>query len=437
MRDVLILFIVYAGAFLALKRPWIGVMLWTWLSLMNPHRLSWGIAYDAPVAAVTAAATLLGLLFTRERESPFKSGAPVVLAVFMFWMTLSWMNGLGGDDDYYSWNKAMKVDLMILVTLALLRTKQHIFALAWVAAASLAILGVKGGIFTIIHGGNHHVWGPPGTFIEDNNEFGLALVMTIPLLRFLQMQLTNKTGKMALTVVMVVCAAASIGSQSRGALLAISAMALVLWWRGKSRFLGGIVIVGTAVAVLTLMPDAWFDRMSTIKSYEEDGSAMGRISAWWNAWNLAFHYPLGVGFNAARPELFAVYSPYPLSIHAAHSIYFQILGNHGFIGLGIFLLIWLLTWKGAGRLRVDGGREPQTKWVSDLGAMCQVSLVGYFVGGAFLSLAYFDLPYIIMVLVVLSTRWLRNRSWEKEPAYLPSFRWIPGLAPRARVGRTA
>lgn len=437
MRDILVLFITFAGAFMALKRPWIGVMLWTWLSILNPHRLSWGIAYDAPLAAVSAGATLLGFMFTREKESPFKSAAPVVLVLFMVWITLSWLNGLGVERDYYTWSKAMKVDFMILITLALLHSKQHIFALVWVSAGSLALLGVKGGIFTALSGGNHIVWGPPDTFIEDNNEFGLALVITIPLLRFLQMQLVSKMGKMALTFVMVTCAAAAIGTQSRGALLAISAMTLLLWWRGKSRFLGGAIIVCTAIAVLGFMPEAWFDRMWTIKTYQEDNSAMGRISAWWNAWNLAFDYPLGVGFDTARAELFAVYSPYPERIHAAHSIYFQILGNHGFIGLGIFLMIWILTWKGAGRLRVEGGRQPETKWVSEMGAMCQVSLVGYLVGGAFLSLAYFDLPYIIMVLVVLSTHWLRKRKWEKEPAYLPSFRWIPGLAPRTRVRRAA
>jgi hypothetical protein len=47
--------------------------------------------------------------------------------------------------------------------------------------------------------------------------------------------------------------------------------------------------------------------------------------------------------------------------------------------------------------------------------MVQVSLVGYAVGGAFLSLAYFDLPYNMMVMVVLARKWVENRSWETEP----------------------
>lgn len=47
--------------------------------------------------------------------------------------------------------------------------------------------------------------------------------------------------------------------------------------------------------------------------------------------------------------------------------------------------------------------------------MVQVSLLGYAVGGAFLSLAYFDLPYNMMVMVVLARKWVENRSWETEP----------------------
>jgi putative inorganic carbon (HCO3(-)) transporter len=321
MRDIIVVGIVVAGAIAALRRPWIGVILWTWLSIMNPHRYTYGFAYGAPLAATAAGATLVGLFMTKDRESPFKSGATVFFALFIVWFTLSWLFGIDPSDDYEQWKKVIKVDLMILVTLALLRTKQHILALTWVAAGSLALLGIKGGIFTLAGGGSERVWGPPGSFIEDNNEFAVALIMTIPLLRFLQLQIASRWGRHLMSGAMILCAVAALGSQSRGALLAIAAMVFWIWWNGKNKFAVGILIVLIAIPLISFMPDSWDNRMSTIGTYETDGSAMGRISAWWNAWNLAFHYPFGVGFNAARPELFARYSPYPDSIHAAHSIY--------------------------------------------------------------------------------------------------------------------
>jgi probable O-glycosylation ligase (exosortase A-associated) len=434
MRDILIFGLVVVGAMAALRRAWIGVMLWTWLSIMNPHRYAWGWTYDAPLAAIAAGSTLLGALLARDKSSPFKSGSVVLLLMFMLWMTLSWAFGLDPTGDREQWDKVMKIDFMILVALALLHTKQHIFALAWVVAGSLALLGVKGGLFTLLTGGDFRVWGPPGSFIEDNNEFALALVMTIPLLRFLQLQLSSLWAVHGMTLLMFLCAAASLGGYSRGSLLAMGAMSIFFWWRSRRRAGGGILILIAAIVLLAFMPDQWMERMGSISNYEADRSALGRISAWWNAWNLAWDFPMGVGFNAARPELFARYSPYPDYVHAAHSIYFQVLGNHGFVGLALFLAIWVSTWRSAGWLRRFGAATPEAKWCADLGAMCQVSLLGYAVGGAFLSLSYFDLPYDIMVLVVLTLSWVRAKAWEREPVYTSGWRTIPGLAPTAKQG---
>ncbi|CAN5730383.1 putative O-glycosylation ligase, exosortase A system-associated [soil metagenome] len=436
MRDILILTIVMAAAIGALRHPWIGVILWTWLSIMNPHRYTYGIAYGAPVAQIALLSTVLGMFFSKDKlSSPFK-GAPVVwLGLFMAWMTLSWLFGIDPEGDYDQWSKVMKIDLAIMIGLIVLHDKKHLIALTWVTAGSLAILGAKGGLFTLLGGGAERVWGPPGSFIEDNNEFGLSLVMTIPLLRFLQLQLTGFWGRQAMTVTMLLCAASALGSQSRGAFLAISAMTLLLWWRGKNRVAGAVLILLPAIALVAFMPESWVERMNTMNTYQEDGSARGRLGAWSNAWNLAFDYPLGVGFDAARQDLFDKYSSMPeVGARAAHSIYFQVLGNHGFIGLGLFLMIWLTTWFNAGWLRKRGNDFPQTKWCADLGSMIQVSLLGYFVGGAFLSLSYFDLPYDIMTLAVLARVWVLTRGWEREPVYLPSWKTIPGLATSSKAG---
>ena len=151
---------------------------------------------------------------------------------------------------------------------------------------------------------------------------------------------------------------------------------------------------------------------------------MGRINAWWMAWNLAVDRPFGGGYDIYWPAIFARYAPNP-NVHAAHSIYFQVLGEHGFVGLGLFLLLWIMAWRTAGYLRRTGPLLPATQWTADLGAMTQASLAGYAVGGAFLSLSYWDLPYNLLVLAVVGRRWLERKEWlreKEEPViYWPEF----------------
>lgn len=413
MRDVVLALALAFPLFMALRRPWIGIMGWTWVSIMNPHALSWRLA-DMPVAMAMALATFVGILLTKDRRQYFITRESGVLIAFMAWMCITLPFSYDFDGSVGLWNRVMKIDLMVLVALVVLHSRQHVLVLTWVLVGSLAFYGVKGGLFTLATGGSYRVWGPEGSYIEGNNEVALALVMVIPLMRFLQLTVNNKWMKRALLVSMVLCAAAALGSQSRGALLAIAAMTIVLWWRGPNKVQGAVVLSVLAIALIAFMPDSWSDRMATIETYKEDSSATGRLNAWWMAFNLAKSNFFGGGFMVSLPALFIKYSPDPLDVHAAHSIYFMVLGEHGFIGLFLFLTLFCLVWGSAGRMRRQGQALPQTQWVSDLGSMCQVSLAGYAVGGAFLSLSYYDLPYNILILVVVSCRWLDNKAWLTE-----------------------
>lgn len=433
MRDILILALVLAAALVSLRKPWIGILLWTWLSLMSPHRYTYGVAYDAPVAAVAAITTLLGLLMTRERYSPFRAAPAVWLLLLTIWITLSWAFGIDPSGDYPMWGKVMKINVMLLASVVLLHSRQHILAFTWVVAGSLALLGIKGGLFTLLSGGGNHVFGPPDSFVEENNAFGLALIVTIPLLRFLQQQLRAGWRRHTLTVAMLLSAASALGSQSRGALVAIAAMTLVLWWRGKNRLKSGLVLAAVAVSLVAFMPANWTERMSTIDNNQIDDSVQGRFDAWRNAWGVAKDYPLGAGFNPNTQALFDRYSGGTQS-RAAHSIYFQMLGNHGFVGLFLFLGVFFSTYLLAGRLRKQAASVPQAQWCEELAAMCQVALVGYCVGGAFLSLAYYDLPYDVMVLVVVAYAWFKRQAWASEPVYPQRWWSVPGLPTASAVG---
>lgn len=403
MRDI-ILFVVFVAAIpYIIKRPALGVIMWVWLSVMNPHRLSWGFAYDMPWAAACAGLTFIALVITKdERRLPLT--APVLaLAFFMLWMCLTSLFPFHEGSGYPMWSRVMKILLMTFVALIAIRTKKHVHYLVWIIVFSLGFYGLKGGLFTLATGGSYLVWGPGGSFIEGNNEVALAFIITIPLMRYVQIGMTKKWQRWGMTAVMVLSMFAAIGSHSRGAFLALAAMATFLWWKSRNKFGMGIALFLVGIAALSFMPDHWFERMNTIKDYGEDQSAQGRINAWIMAYNLASDRFLGGGFDIYDFDLFSRYAPNPLDVHAAHSIYFQVLGEHGWIGLLLFMSVGAFTWLAAGDAKRKSRGIDDLAWVSPLMDMVKVSMVGYAVGGAFLSLAYFDVPYYVMVIVV-STR---------------------------------
>jgi probable O-glycosylation ligase (exosortase A-associated) len=401
MRDVVLTLVIFGTLPFILWRPHIGVLVWTWIGFMNPHRLTWSFAYDMPFAMIVALVTLLSLLMSREPKKIPWTRESIVLLVFLAWILLTTIQAMYPALAWPHFNQIWKIQLMVFVTMILMQSKERINQLVWVIAMSIGFYGIKGGIFTVVNGGVYHVRGPEGSFIGGDNEMGLALIMTIPLLRYLQLTTRSMWLRSFLAAAMVLCAIATVGSQSRGALVGLVAMSTFLWLKSRNKVFTaalGVVAIGL---VLSVMPQEWYDRMSTIRTYEQDQSAMGRINAWKMAFNMAKDRPLGGGLESFQDYSFALYAPNPDDVHASHSIYFEVLGEHGFVGLGLFLMLGLMTWRTASWVIGRARRDREKRWAADLAAMVQVSLVGYASAGAFLGLAYFDYYYTLIALVVL------------------------------------
>jgi probable O-glycosylation ligase (exosortase A-associated) len=176
------------------------------------------------------------------------------------------------------------------------------------------------------------------------------------------------------------------------------------------------------------MPPQWYEKMGTIETYDQDQSALGRINAWGFAMNVAKDRPvLGGGFHAFSADQFRRYAPNPDDVHDAHSIYFQVLGEQGYVGLGLFLLLSILTLAlGSRIMRLTRDRE-DLKWAHDLAAMLQVSFAGFGVGGAFLGLAYFDLPYQLMAIMILTYSIVRAELQDARVT-VPVETWMSATA---------
>ena len=411
MRDIALTLIFMGILPFVFTRPYIGIYLWTWLSLMNPHRLTYGFAFTFPFAQIVAIATLGAMLASKEPKQLPWTRETVVMLIFILWMLLTTFFSMYPDLAWEQWGKVWKIMLMVYVTMMLINTREKLDWLIWVIVVSLGLYGVKGGIFTILTGGAFRVQGPLGSFISGNNEMGLALIMIIPLMRYLHLQARHVWIKNGLMAAMVLTGIAAIGTQSRGALVGLAVMGVFLALKSRNRLFLLLAMTIVAGAVVKIMPQEWHDRMGSIKNYEEDESAQGRLNAWETAFNVARHRVTGGGYEAFQPGLYYLYGDHSrkLSSTDAHSIYFEIMGEHGFIGFGLFILLAWFTWNTGSRIRRLARRTPETAWGYDMASMLQVSLMGYASGGAFLGLAYFDLYYTLIAVMVICSLLVREQ----------------------------
>ena len=426
MRDILLASVVSALLLMVFKHPVIGAYLWAWLGLMNPHKMTFGFARTLPWALLAAIFTLLAVAMTKKRQAVPMTSIVVVQVLLVLHMGFtSFFSLAAGSVPLDRFIFVFKVHMMLFVTWMLVCDAKQLRWLIWIVTMSVGFFGIKGGVWTIMTGGGGRVWGPPGGMLEGNNELAVALVMLLPMVYYLRQTEPNKWVRHALIFAGITMVFAVLGSQSRGALLGLLAMSFFLGIKGKYPVRTSLALLVFVALAIGFMPDTWSGRMESIQSFKADGSAMSRIWTWTTLWNAALDRPLiGAGFGADNAVVFGKYAPmdgefavFRGSVFVAHSIYFQMLGEHGFVGLGLFLLLGAVTWLSAGRLARQSKDDPEFgSWMPLLMRMVQVSLVGYGAGGAFLSLAYLDVPYYIMGFVVTAAALVRNRSKAVESA---------------------
>ena len=173
--------------------------------------------------------------FERKEFSLPVNATTILFFVFPLWMCVTFAFALEHEEDgFRRWEEVMKIFFFILVSSFTDKTRQHVQWMIWVIVLSVGFFGVKGGLFTILSGGGSRVYGPPGnSFMSDNNAISVALVMTIPLMFFLRTVTTSKWIKLGLLGAIGLSAMAVLGSHSRGAFLAVSAMLIFLWLKSQ------------------------------------------------------------------------------------------------------------------------------------------------------------------------------------------------------------
>jgi probable O-glycosylation ligase (exosortase A-associated) len=442
MRDIIFAAVMAGLIPAAMVRPFIGILVWSWLSFLNPHRDLWGFGFNQPWAQAIFIATLVGCVVAREPKRIPVNTMVILFLLLALHFTVTTLFGLGETTSAWAkWDKTMKVIAGLLLTAALLTDRHRIHALIWLMAISLGYYGIRGGLFTVITGGGFRVWGPADTMIADNNHLGTALLIAIPLMNYLRLQSKHRIIRWGLLATMVLTLFASLGTQSRGAFLALAAVTIVFWLRSKQKVIFGTLMAGVVAGAVMFMPESWVERMQTIQTYEEDPSATTRLVLWEVSYLLAADRPLlGAGFRGpyTREAVDRVMPGGPA--RAVHSIWFEVMGEHGFLGFALWLALTIVGVWYTIRLVRMAKENPELAWAGDLGRMAQVSMVAYCAGGTFLSLAYWDYYWTLLIVLGAAYAVARQTASQPQPGAMPAAAgWrmraaSAGVAQRNRPG---
>jgi probable O-glycosylation ligase (exosortase A-associated) len=415
MRDILLTLIVFGFIPFIFVRPYLGILVWSWLGFMNPQRMCFGFAYDFPFSKIVGVVTIIAFLYYKDKIIPKGSGLLWTLVFYTLWVSITTTMALYPDEAVFQWGNFMKIMAIVLLITFMASDKNKVNALVATIVLSLGYFGFKGGVFTVIEAGAHTVWGPPASFITDNNALGLALVMTLPLMWYLHSLVERKLFRHMVIALMIFTAFAILGTQSRGGFLALMAMTGFLVMKSKAKFKAAMIVIVLAPLLYVFMPQSWHDRMDTIQNYQQDESAMMRINAWEFSINLAKDYPVaGGGYSTFTEELFKRYSERPeVPWTGPHSIYFETLAEHGYVGLMLFVLMLIMLYRTMGYIIKTAPNYEDMLWMKDLAAMIQVSLFGYMVAGVFLEMAKFDLLYALIGVGIAMTTLLHKRQMQE------------------------
>lgn len=413
MRDVIVTLMVLGTLPFILRNAFMGVLAWSWLSYMNPHRLCWGFAYTMPFAQLVAIVLLFSMMISSEKKTLPSNGLVTVWAVFLAWLAFCSVQALYPDMAITQLEKVLKIQLITFVTMLLMHSMQRVNQLIWVIVFSIGFYSVKGGVFTILTGGGFHVFGPDGSDIQENNALAVAVLMIIPLMVYVRKFPPHPLVKIIMPYCIFFSIISVVGSQSRGAMLAIGAVGGFFWWKSKSKGLTGMAFVLLASFTLLLMPAEWHDRMGSIGEYKSDSSSMERITAWEYSVKVASNRVTGGGFNSWSLENYNRYGIRAHKAFVAHSIYFGVLNDGGWPGLILFLTILYLMWRQLNEIIKKTDIDPEHANYNFLAKMLQISLVAFLAGGAFLSLAYFDLAWHLMAITIVLRQLVENDTREE------------------------
>lgn len=452
MRDLIFVGYVVLIMLLALKRPFLFTLVYAYVDIVSPQRLSYFLLNSVPLSLILFALAFLGFLVADDKRDVRVSPRWFLLIVLLSYCGYTTSVAVEPVAALEKWNWVWKALVFAAFLPLTLRTKLRMEATILSMVLCVSALIVTGGIKTAAGGGGY---GSLVILIDDNSGLfegsiiSCVAITIIPLILWLAKHGTvfppDWKVRLYAAALILACLLIPVGTQARTGLVCIAVLCILLLRHARRRVLYLIAIAFVGMIAIPLLPASFTERADTLKNYKADESASTRVAVWAWTWEYVQDHPLGGGFDVYRQNRIRYdiansgdASPDasgPKEIvdqgRAFHSSYFEMLGEQGFPGL----IIWLIIHVGGvwrmeviSRLYRRRGKADEA-WVAPLATALQNSQIIYLVGSLFVGIAFQTFFYMLIALQIGLDTYLARRRREAA--------WRPIVAQRPQAGITA
>jgi len=446
MRDLA--FITFLAGLLALglKRPFLFVLAYVYVDTVSPQRLSYILLNSIPLSLIVALLAMGGWAIADRKDQMSFTVRQGLLLVLLAYAGATTFYADFPVDAAEKWDWAWKTIVFAVFLPFTLRTKLRLEAVLLFLTLSAAAIIIVGGIKTVLSGGGYGVL----NLMVDNNSglyesstISTIAIAIIPIILWFTRHGTifppDWRVKIFAAGLIFACLLMPIGTEARTGLVCIAVLAVLMLRDARRRFLyiAGAGLLG--LASIPFLPASFTNRMGTMQELQADESAGTRLAVWAWTWDYAQHHPFGGGFGAYRSNRIQVVTVNTQSsgdvqvvtaamqsdeARAYHSAYFEMLGEQGFPGLFLFLLI-----NAIGLVRMEmirrryRRRDGEEAWIAPLATALQHFQIIYMVGELFVGIAYQSFGWLVFGVQIGLDTWLARREKAERKAGV-------GFAPR-------
>ena len=409
MSDIFILIVVFTFAIFGLTRPAVSFAGYLWVDTVVPQKIVFGFLSGQPLSMMMALVCFasLGLGFNKLKAVSYKT--PVFLFIlFAIIITASTQQALFPHVADIKWSTVIKTLMMSFFLMFAINTRKQLEMVLLVLLLSLSFFMISAGMKTLLGGGGYGrilIVGGGNSGMAESSTLAAFAVLAIPLILFFKTHNTYlsqlKEKKAIWYSAIIFCLATIIGTTARTGLITIAGYIGFLSLKLKNILRGILLLTVLAFVFVLFAPQSWKDRMNTMTNIENESSAMGRIVVWQWTWDFVKERPLlGGGFESFIANKYALKNyneNFGDKAKAYHSIYFEVLGEHGYLGFLIYC--WLIVWTIRKNAAIE--KDPSlSDWSRDLGKQMKHMIVIFCIGGAFIGIGYKPILFQLVALTI-------------------------------------